>query len=186
MQFRRRRMVVAATGFVLAIGMLVLWPTSSPVYVVSPVPSTVSGEATAADDRGALARPAVYMPDESAWVIPSSQSEQRVPPAERVRAYAPPSADRAGPGHDYAIVGTRVPGTPNQSSATARTPVSVIRSSEACTYGVAALGLCPSESEQAQPAPQNGSSIEIERLPAKDHATVRCNEAAFALGLCAQ
>jgi len=56
----------------------------------------------------------------------------------------------------------------------------------ACNSAVAALGLCPSEPPQAQPATQVGSSSEVARSPAKDPATGGCKEAIFALGLCGE
>jgi len=57
-------------------------------------------------------------------------------------------------------------------------------SATACNSGAAALGLCPSEPAQAQPATQVESSSEVARSPAKDRATGGCKEGIFALGLC--
>jgi len=56
----------------------------------------------------------------------------------------------------------------------------------ACTGGMAALGLCPSESRQAQPVAEAGSSTDVASPPPKDRASGGCKEAAVALGLCAE
>jgi hypothetical protein len=64
--------------------------------------------------------------------------------------------------------------------------VMAVESAVACTDGVAALGLCPSEPERAQPATQIESSADLSSWPAKDHATRGCKSGVAALGLCAQ
>jgi hypothetical protein len=64
--------------------------------------------------------------------------------------------------------------------------VMAVESAVACTAGVAALGLCPSEPERAQPATQTESSVDLSRWPAKDHATGGCKSGVAALGLCAR
>lgn len=64
--------------------------------------------------------------------------------------------------------------------------VMAVESAVACTAGVAALGLCPSEPERAQPATQTESSVDLSRWPAKDHATDGCKSGVAALGLCAR
>jgi hypothetical protein len=62
--------------------------------------------------------------------------------------------------------------------------VMAVESAVACTDRVAALGLCPSEPERTQPATQSGSSTDLARWSAKDHATGGCKTGVAALGLC--
>jgi hypothetical protein len=186
MQFRRQRMVVLGAAFLVAVVMLLMWPPDEPVYITSPFPSPVPGEASASDDRGAAARQAVYIPSEALPLIPSSQPERRWTLAEPDRNSTLPAANRVAPQHEHAFVGTAGRGNDSKIGVPDRTRASVVESIEACTYGVAALGLCPSEPEQSRAAPDTGSSPESVRPPPKDQASVRCNEAAVALGLCAQ
>jgi hypothetical protein len=79
-----------------------------------------------------------------------------------------------------------VPAIPSSQPAPPPAPASVVKNTQACTQGVAALGLCPSEPERPQSAAPIGSSTDVASPPVKERAKSRCNEAAVALGLCAQ
>ena len=72
------------------------------------------------------------------------------------------------------------------SSAAGGAAATVSDNPAACTDGVLALGLCPSEPGQAQSATRIRSSSDVAQRSAKDDATRECNGAAAALGLCAQ
>jgi hypothetical protein len=142
MQFRRRRMTVACAALLLAIGMLVFWPTRSPVYVTSPVAEALPSEMAAPDEWSALAQRAVHIQND----------------------FGAAHGNGAG-----------------------ATPTSVPRHVGACSAGMAALGLCgASGSATTKTVVPTGSSIVAVPEPTTDHTTARCNEAAVALGLCAE
>lgn len=182
--------IAAAVGacFLLALGIVVYGTLRSPVHLASPV-AGVSSDADASTGRDALPQRRMTGPDESMPGRPFAQPAQQ-PAAVRLEATQPfslkePTGRAALADHD-AIVSE--PGKPAFVGATMRSGASgvavgkVTDTAGACGPGGMALGLCPSQSEQASPA---GSVTDRAQSPKKDDAG-QCSKAVFALGLCVQ
>ena len=195
---RRIAMGVSA-GVLLAIGLLVHGPTGVLGHLTSLVSGVLPGSTSIPNELSALPQRTVTLQEESAPAIPSSRRAPLPPMAPP--AQQPASAQRES---TSAVPVTQVtvraapqdedpkasrPTTPAPSPASVqsgRVADKVSETAATCSYGVAALGLCPLEAAQTQAATQIRSSTEATREPSKDNPTGECKEAAVALGLCAQ
>jgi hypothetical protein len=190
--FNRIAAAVAAC-FVLAIGMLVYGALRGPVHLTSPVPIALPGEEAIWTEWGARAEHGITSQYESVPAIPSIHSAQE-PAAAKLESTIPAPlkevTGRAAPRDDGAIVSEPVEQW--SSPATVQSGVAdavagrVTDIAAACSTGGVALGLCPSQAGQAQPATETSSSTDLARWPKDEPASGHCNKAVVALGLCAQ
>ena len=187
--FTRRRIAAAAVaGVLLAGGVLLYGPSSrSPVRPASPAGSAAPAEAPPSTESRARVESAAVQ-GESAAAIPSVPPAGQPALAERESPTASPvtqtTTHLAAPA-EAATAAQPVERAPRrahvQSSGAGGTVAKPSQTVAACSEGLVALGLCRSETGEAQPAARIRSANNV-RQPAKDEAG--CNEAAAALGLC--
>ena len=186
--FSRLRVVAAVVGVgvVLAIGVLVYAPSRAPLHVTSPAVTTSPGNETASIQEAFV--PAI--PYSRRGPLPPVAPLAQQPASterESTSAFVEVKA-RVAPQDGEAIVSKPVKPAPSRASepgsVAAGAAAKATESAAACTAGVAALGLCPSQPGQAQPAIPIRPAIDVARGPVKERATGGCNKAAVALGLC--
>jgi hypothetical protein len=199
---RRPIGMAAGAGLLLVAGIAVYEPLrglvrlSSPPIAGSSVKGATSTESAVLAQRTSAIQtgffPAFPSSQRGPWP-PTAPPTQRLAPVEGESTFAVPLTEvrvRAASRDEPVVVSKS--GQPEVQRATLLSRVAGGADAKpsgnagTCTAGMAALGLCPSESTKAQPPMQVGSSAEVARVPAKDRDTGRCKEAVVALGLCAQ